>query len=152
MKVTKSQLKRVIKEELQAVLNEQGPDPAMKAIRLILQYLPSTAKANVRETQGYIYSGGASVENGMVGLYLNPSAEAVSPAGGSAAAPANVEQVKINPANVLNELGENRGLRRQLKEAGIQLTSFDKSAPVKYKFRGGSESRGVWGGYEITPA
>ena len=165
MKVTKRQLKNIIKEELEAALYEEqqaDPNKAKGIVGIALSMLPQGAPIRSREPQGYIYSGLASVTadpygrdtGGTVGIKLSNRATEVSPGGGSATN-MRVEPTEI-PAQMIQQIErqawEHRGLKQALKKHGYSLGDYDDSAQFKFKFRGHMNRESQFGGYIIEPA
>jgi hypothetical protein len=161
MKITQSQLRQMIKEELESVLTEQEagitPEVAKSAVGAILARMPQGARPQERQTMGFMFTGNASVDKyGNIGFQLSDEATFISPAGGSSGGQQGQEQPKqpVPTREILRNLREHRGLAAQLKKKGLSLSNYDPSAPgaMLFKFGPAGFHKGVFEGYIINPA
>ena len=160
MKVTKRQLKQIIKEELEAVLNEDTPDPAgmdveqaKQLVSIALGGLRDGAPVRQSEPAGFIYTGVASVNPGTysVGVRVSKRATYVSHKGGSSGN-YREEQKEIDPKSATSQLFQHMGIARDLKEVGMQIGVYSDQAQFKFRFAGSMDRSGEFGGYAIKPA
>ena len=160
MKVTKRQLKNIIKEELEAALNEAPVDPAgmdveqaKQIVSIALGGLKDGAPVRQREPQGFIYAGVASVDprTYTVGVRVSKRATYVSHKGGSSGNYRD-EQKEIDPKSATSQMFQHMGLARDLKERGMQIGGYNDQAQFKFRFAGSMDRNNEFGGYAIKPA
>ena len=156
MKITQSQLRRIIKEELENVLTEQEaeitPDAAKNAIGAILARMPQGAGIRQQEPMGFLFSGNASVDSaGNVGFQLADEGAHVSPAGGIGT-DVNTSTEAVPTSEILRNLFNHRGLAAELKEKGLSIDSgYRTDAKMRFRFRPGGFRNNQFQGYVIEP-
>ena len=156
MKITKSQLRRIIKEELKSVLTEQEaemtPEAAKTAVGNILARMPQGAPIGSREPMGFMFSGNASVDSaGNVGFQLADEAAHVSPAGGIGTKVQTATEA-VPTSEILRNLFNHRGLAAELKERGLSIGSdYRPDAEMRFRFRPGGFRNNQFQGYVIEP-
>ena len=156
MKLTQSQLRRIIKEELKSVLTEQEagitPEVAKSAIGAILVRMPQGAGIRQREPMGFMFSGNASVDSaGNVGFQLADEAAYVSPAGGIGT-DVNTSTEAVPTREILRNLFNHRGLAADLKEKGLGIDSgYRPESKMRFRFRPGGFRNNQFQGYVIEP-